>query len=397
MEFENLLPVKNNTEVINKKEYKSLVKHNKLIMGKYKLEASEQKLLYKVFEHIQKTGYTEREVNLTFKEFYNDFKSVLNKNITKKDFRKVLEGVQDKIPYIIGEDGEFVRTQWYKIKGDLSFDEVTLEISKEIFECVQGLEANFTELRYSSIYSFKRFSSMRLYEILRQWVNTRKQRAFEINQLKKILDVEAGKGYDNYNNFDTRILRPTVEELNTKSELRVIYEPMRDGNKVVGVLFTITDIVELEEPATKELPAPAVENGSNLEFKNMAKRLKEYSINITGTVIDQFTSDFKGLDFEATELYMAIAEAQAEAVKWFKENRGKEYKSINKITYQLFKEALAGKLVRLGYTEYRDLIKEEPQAPAETTEKKSTDTSYTASGTDYSELERRLLGWDKED
>ena len=80
MEFIKVIPKK-----IDKKDYSLLVKHNNLIQGKYYLEASEQKLLYKIFEEIQKKSYTTRIVQINFQDFYNDYKSVLTKNITKKD------------------------------------------------------------------------------------------------------------------------------------------------------------------------------------------------------------------------------------------------------------------------------------------------------------------------
>ena len=130
MEFIKVIPKK-----IDKKDYSLLVKHNNLIQGKYYLEASEQKLLYKIFEKIQKKSYTTRIVQINFQDFYNDYKSVLTKNITKKDFKNLIESLQDKKPYIIKGD-EYIRTQWYKIYGKVDLSEVKLELDIDVFEYV---------------------------------------------------------------------------------------------------------------------------------------------------------------------------------------------------------------------------------------------------------------------
>ncbi|MDO7204265.1 replication initiation protein [Paraclostridium bifermentans] len=86
------------------------------------------------------------------------------------------------MPYILKSDGTYIETQWYKIKGkldletlDLILDEVKLILDDDIFEYVQSLDRNFTGLKLESLYSFKSFYAMRIYELIKQWSNTKKK------------------------------------------------------------------------------------------------------------------------------------------------------------------------------------------------------------------------------
>ncbi|HBE9437485.1 TPA: RepB family plasmid replication initiator protein [Clostridioides difficile] len=77
------------------KDYNSLVKHNNLIQGKYTLSASEQKFVYKLFEIIQKRNYSSREISFKFDTIYKDYSGIVDKNITKQEFKNLIEGIQN--------------------------------------------------------------------------------------------------------------------------------------------------------------------------------------------------------------------------------------------------------------------------------------------------------------
>lgn len=238
---------KDNKEVVTtKRDYQSIVKHNNLIKSRYTLDTSEQKLLYKLFEHVQKHNYSTKELNLNFNDFMKEFKGVLNKNITKADFKKLVESLQDKKPYIIIGD-EFTRTQWYKIKGKINYDEIKLILDDDVFRYIQAQEKNFTMLRLESIYSFKKAYTFKIYELIKQWSNTKSVILFDVAELKKDLDIEENKGYKNYSNIEKKIILPAVEEINKNSELTIMYEPLKVGRKVTQVKFTVIE----NKPAPK--------------------------------------------------------------------------------------------------------------------------------------------------
>lgn len=250
--------IKSKAKENDSKNYSLIVKHNNLIQGRYYLEASEQKLLYKIFERVQKSGYTSREVSMDFKEFYNEYKGILGKNITRTDFKNLIESLQDKKPYIIKGD-EYIRTQWYSIHGKLDLSSVKLIIDEYVFAYIQSLTKDFTGLRLESIYAFKSFHSMRIYELLKQWCNNRSDIAYSLDDLKQYLGVEENAGYKNFTNFNKYVIEKAIKEINEKSELNVHVEKIKEGRTVLGLNFvTIYKPDMIPETKKKSAPSPEV-------------------------------------------------------------------------------------------------------------------------------------------
>lgn len=361
----------NSKIVKNKKDYQSLVKHNNLIKSRYTLEASEQKLLYKLFEHVQKNNYTTKELNLNFNEFMKEFKGILNKNITKSDFKRLVEGLQDKKPYIIIGD-EFTRTQWYKIKGKINYEEIRLILDDDVFKYIQAQEKNFTMLRLESIYKFKKAYTFKIYELIKQWANTKNIIIFDVEELKKDLDIEENKGYKNYSNIEKKIILPALKEINEYSELRIEYESIKVGRKVVNIKFIVLE----NRPATKignslkEVPAILKDGekdievmqgyididaiGSYREEQENQSQLAVYSNsfyipehNIFNTASKRaFMRDFKEYDFTINYYQDAFYEAQDLATE--KDNLGEnDLMTIN--TYKWFKGTLKNKIEQAKY------------------------------------------------
>lgn len=362
-----------NKELITKKDYQSIVKHNNLVQGRYSLEASEQKFLYKLFEHVQKNQYKTRELELSFKDFYRDFKDVLGKNITRADFKNLVESTQDKKPYIIIGD-EFTRTQWYKIKGKINYDKIKLILEEEVFEYIKEQEKNFTMLRLESVYSFKKFYTMRIYELLKQWSNTKKVIKFSVEDLKKTLNIEDNSGYKNFNNIEKRIIKPAVSEINEKSELKISYETKKEGRKVSEVTFYILEQLilckyinnknEEEIHAVSNKEKDVKDNEETLvaikevqaykKFENEAKETKEFYIP-EDTILNfaskrAFTRDFKEYDFNKKEYKEAFYDAEEIVIE--RDN----VLVVEKKSYNLFKTILISniEILELKHKEEED-------------------------------------------
>ena len=332
MDFIQVIP--KNT---SKKEYSLLVKHNNLIQGKYYLEASEQKLLYKIFEEIQKKGYTTREVHIMFKDFYNDYKSILNKNITKKDFKNLIESLQDKKAYIIKDD-EYIRTQWYKIRGKLDMSEVRLILDEDVFDYVQSLERNFTGLRLETLYSFKSFHSMRIYELLKQWSETKNEVAYELDTLKELLGVENNSGYKNFSNFNKYVLEKAKKEINEKSEFNIDIEPKKIGRSVKGVCF----IINKKNDKNRFIDSnDFIVQNINLPYKKL------FDINVWNI----FSMDFFNYDFKEKKYKTLLQEAIMLTLD--KDDSEKIYVK----SYNYFKKTLENKLKDLSLKENKTEFK----------------------------------------
>lgn len=318
------------------KDYNSLVKHNNLIQGKYTLSASEQKFVYKLFEIIQKRNYSSREISFKFDTIYKDYSGIVDKNITKQEFKNLIEGIQNNQPRVIIGD-QFIRTQWYAIKGDLDYNEITLIIDEHIFKYIQAIEENFTKLDFASIYSFTTFFAMRIYELLKQWSGTRQGIVFKLDYFKELLEIQ--DKYKRYYDLDKYVLKKSTEQINEKSDIFVEYKPIRKGRSVESIEFTIREKKENIETSYQD-KKDVIE--ARHENKNMNLNKKEFfipeEISLSDKLKNLFKIEFGEYNFSEPKYYKLLLEAEEIALK--KDNSSK----IVATNYELFSSILRNKI-----------------------------------------------------
>ncbi|WP_270670698.1 replication initiation protein [Paraclostridium bifermentans] len=326
---------------LDKKNYNLLVKHNNLIQCKYSLDPIEQKLLYKIFEDIQNNNYQSQEIVLKFKDFYRDFKGVLKSNISKKEFINLIKSTQKKMPYILKSDGTYIETQWYKIKGkldletlDLILDEVKLILDDDIFEYVQSLDRNFTGLKLESLYSFKSFYAMRIYELIKQWSNTKKEIIFEPVTLKELLGVDKIPSYKNYTNFRKKVIEKAIDEINEKSELDIeVIHDKKGGKSVKEIKFIIKsdkEKINIDEDKEKVVA-----------FTEEIKQFNMPEINFDVGFDGLFSRQFKDYDFENPDYHLLLLESKD--ITLSKDGLPKD-SPIGRTNYRLFAQTLINKI-----------------------------------------------------
>ncbi|SCJ52240.1 replication protein [uncultured Clostridium sp.] len=326
---------------LDKKNYNLLVKHNNLIQCKYSLTPIEQKLLYKIFEEIQNNNYQSKEIVLKFKDFYREFKGVLKSNISKKEFINLIKGTQKKMPYILKSDGTYIETQWYKIKGKLDLeslslilDEVKLILDDDIFEYVQSLDRNFTGLKLETLYAFKNFYAMRIYELIKQWSNTKKEIVFEPATLKELLGVDKISGYKNYTNFRKKVIEKAINEINEKSELDIeVVHDKKGGKSVKEIKFIIKN--DKEKVNIDNVKEDIITSTEEIKEFNMPK------INFDNGFDNLFSRQFKDYDFYDPEYNLLLLESRD--ITLSKDGLPKDA-PIGRTNYRLFAQTLINKI-----------------------------------------------------
>ncbi|WP_195972508.1 replication initiation protein [Clostridium thermobutyricum] len=256
------------------KNYESIVKSNNLIRGSYTVTANEQKFLYKVFEYVQENDYKSNVIVFEFNNIIKEFREVINKNLTKKQFWNMLKKLQKKHPDII-IDGKYVSTQWYRLIGELDYSVITLQLDEFIFKYVQSQKKNFGKLLKSSVFNFNTFYAMKIYEFLRSWANLKKEEYITLDRFKLEMDIHEKKSYSQIYNIKRRILDPSIEEINEKSELKVSYEYVKEGKHIIGLLFKILD--NKEKIKNNEEWINVIKNGEG--YKLSIRQLQELADN----------------------------------------------------------------------------------------------------------------------
>lgn len=111
-----------------------------------------------------------------------------------------------------------------------------------------GLLGELTERYYQlgdDYLNLRSSYSQILYELLSSYKNYEKRYKkpieIEVDILKKTLNIENIKTYNNFSDFNKLLLKKSINEINSSTQLEVTYKPKRNGRRIKSILFSIND------------------------------------------------------------------------------------------------------------------------------------------------------------
>lgn len=111
-----------------------------------------------------------------------------------------------------------------------------------------GLLGELTERYYQlgdDYLNLRSSYSQILYELLSSYKNYEKRYKkpieIEVDTLKKTLNIENIKTYNNFSDFNKLLLKKSINEINSSTQLEVTYKPKRNGRRIKSILFSIND------------------------------------------------------------------------------------------------------------------------------------------------------------
>jgi plasmid replication initiation protein len=113
---------------------------------------------------------------------------------------------------------------------------VQLCLTPAVIEQISRLEAEFTSYQLKQIVNLQSAYSIRIYELLAQY-KTIGERSFLLSELKEILQL--GDKYSAYGHFKSKVLMPSVGEVNANTDLNISFEERKVGRSVVQLDFSI--------------------------------------------------------------------------------------------------------------------------------------------------------------
>src|SRR5699024_4596421 len=136
------------------------------------------------------------------------------------------------------------------------------------------LKRTFTSYRLSNILSLGSYYTIRIYELLKKWETVGKWET-SLEYLKNLLGITQ-KSYKVYGNLKNRVIKPSVEELNDKTDINVTYEEIKKGRSVVRLVFYIKQIkkplCEIENVLDKKVE-------SEVEIDSLFDRMNQSAMN----------------------------------------------------------------------------------------------------------------------
>lgn len=240
-------------------------KSNKLIESRYSWGLNEQKMILLIASNlnISKEKVLSFQIGQMKKVFGEDFKS--------KDLQKVIKGIHNKgiEIYVDDEDWEFINVfSWLKFKNGI----LTLELTDKIMPLIYNLKEKFTQYKLHEVINFKSQYSIRIYELLiSENYRGKGLKRYDIIELRNILGIKENE-YSRFNDFDRRVLKVAIDEINEKSNMVVKIEKERWGRNIrfIDFYFEIKNERPKEKISNEDLKFLC-----NLPYTGYAKNLNE--------------------------------------------------------------------------------------------------------------------------
>lgn len=270
-------------KIINEREM-VISKSNKMIReARSNLTAMEQKIVYYLFSKIKPDDNELTEYTFEIKSFCQVCGIDYSNGGNYKYVKQVIKGLSDKSFWVMSEDGTETLCRWIqKARLNKGTGKGVMKLDEDIQKYALGLvkEGNFTQFLMIYTLPMKSQYSRDLYELL-------KSREFEINKyhkeyvsydvayLKKRLNAdkdENGKElYKDYYDFERRVIKYAVDEINNYSDIWVNYVPVpmktgKRGRQPIGSIQFFIKTREISDQLfTRVANHMQVDEGANIK------------------------------------------------------------------------------------------------------------------------------------
>lgn len=241
-----------------------VVKDNALINASYNLELVEQRLILLSIIEARATGKgitPNDKLTITASSYMNNFGT--NRNTAYQALKDACNSLFERqFSFVekMEKGNKIVRTRWVSQVAYLENEAIVeLIFSPAVAPLITLLEKNFTSYELKQVSELTSKYAVRLYEIIIAWRSQGKTPTLTISELRDRLGVLDDE-YQVTGDFKKRVLDYAIQQVNKKTDIKISYEQHKQGRKIVGFTFTITQKVSQSESAqpkkTKTAPQP---------------------------------------------------------------------------------------------------------------------------------------------
>ena len=222
---------------------KLIKKSNDLVEARYKFDIWEMRVFSKMITMIELDDGDFKDYKIYLKEFIKDYSLENDKN-SYRFLREGAEKLLRKIVTIINKNEvksaqKFqtpvvagLRTSMFDNDGKF----IQVSFHPEMKPYLLELKERFLVYDVRNILKLPSTYSIRIYELLKQYEKL-KTRTFDVKELKEILGIT--KEYKLYANFKQRVVDKAQKDLEEFTDIRFVYEEIKDGKAVVTLVFHI--------------------------------------------------------------------------------------------------------------------------------------------------------------
>ena len=218
-----------------------VVKDNALMNASYNLEVTEQRLILLAIINAREThqGITsDSKLEIHANDYASQF------HVTKEAAYKALKTAVNNLferQFSFKEETKkgvgVVRSRWVsriKYIDDSAILEITF--APDVVPLITRLEKHFTSYQIQQVTLLTGKYAIRLYELLIAWREVGKVPQIELSEFRAKLGVEDDE-YKAMNHFKSRVLEPSIKQINQHTDITVSYEQHKRGRTITGFSF----------------------------------------------------------------------------------------------------------------------------------------------------------------
>ncbi len=215
----------------------SVFKRDDMIQkSRVELTVQEQRCILYAISKIKPTDSVFQEYTFELKDFYS--LCGIEKD-TYSDFKKALKKLADKSWWAtIDDSGTESLLRWFStLKTNKRSGKVTIKFHEDMMPYLLQLAEQgtfYTQYNMRYILPMTSQYSPRLYEILKSYEKNNRLWFFEIDELKYLMNCQ---NYERWPDFRRRVIEPAVKEINEYTDIKIGWQPIKEGMKVTRVEF----------------------------------------------------------------------------------------------------------------------------------------------------------------
>ncbi|MDT2909743.1 RepB family plasmid replication initiator protein [Lactococcus lactis] len=287
---------------LNDLEKRKVVEHNALIQSVAKMQKTALKMFELAVSCIDTDKIPENNtVYLSKKELFSFFE--VSSSSKHSQFKEAIEFMQKQAYFKIksnkalGIEYESIVPIPYVKWNDYN-DEVLIRFSPEIMPYLINLKAEFTQYKISELQKLNSKYSIILYRWLAmnynqyehysvkggrraEQVEAYRNPSISVKELRAITDT--AKEYKDFRNFEKRVLKNAIEEINEHTSFNVTYEKKKAGRSIDSIVFHIEkkrmaddNSYKLDDQAYIEDKKQKEETEKDLVFEAMKSKYTQF-------------------------------------------------------------------------------------------------------------------------
>ncbi|WP_338794272.1 replication initiation protein [Bernardetia sp. MNP-M8] len=219
-----------------KEQVKKVTRHNDLIEAKMDLSTMQLRIFLGTVVQIKKEDVNFKPYQIFVKDLLSDC-NVKSHNWyeTLREEAESLSEVKLKLP-VENKKDFFYASLFSSVRYRSNLGVLELSFDPALKPYLLQLKGNFTTYELQYVFPMKSQYSIRLYELLKQYVTFGK-RYFTLENLRDILSLE--DKYPNFADFKKRVIEPAKKECTKHSDIIFSYKSIKQGRKVVALDFFI--------------------------------------------------------------------------------------------------------------------------------------------------------------